>query len=350
MTESEFQWVASLQTPIGVLDHGLRIIKCNSSFANRCLGIFSEAWKNQILDRVLQFQNPSLLEEFKNSKLEKPIFFREQFLNSSHEELHLRGTLTRVRSGNEEVLFLEISESSESKKSKLKEKEIAAVISRLYHDLQEPIRNHNAFLKLLSDRFVNELNPKGKEFLRIARDGGERLWNRIQSLLSFLRIEKEKNIFRTLSLEEVWKNSLDPVKDDLETANANISVEGIFPRIVGNGFLLQELFTQLLSNSIRFKRPNEALILSVSCFMDDGWNKVRVRDNGIGLESKEQRISIDLFKTFHESNESAGQGTGLFFCKRIAELHGGSLEIETGLAEGFGVLIRFPKEFQLEQI
>ncbi|MCG6162247.1 histidine kinase, partial [Leptospira bandrabouensis] len=208
------------QTPIGVLDEGLRIIKCNSSFANRCSGIFSEVGKSQTLDRVLQFQNPSLLEEFKNSKLEKPIFFREQFLNSSQEELYVRGSLTRVRSGNEEVLFLEISEFTESTKSNRKEKEIAALVSRLYHDLQEPIRNHNAFLKLLSDRFVNELNPKGKEFLRIAREAGERLWNRIQSLLSFLRIEKEKNVFRTLSLEEVWRASIDPVKDDLKTANA----------------------------------------------------------------------------------------------------------------------------------
>ncbi|EMG01063.1 GHKL domain protein [Leptospira borgpetersenii str. 200701203] len=46
----------------------------------------------------------------------------------------------------------------------------------------------------------------------------------------------------------------------------------------------------------------------------------------------------------------SGPGTGLFFCKRIAELHGGNIEIETDRTSGFGVIVRFPREFKLEQL
>lgn len=70
--------------------------------------------------------------------------------------------------------------------------EIAAVVSRMYHDLQEPIRNQNTFLNLLYEKYSNSLNEKGKEFLRFSIQSSQRLWERINGLLLFLKIEKEK--------------------------------------------------------------------------------------------------------------------------------------------------------------
>ncbi|PJZ31493.1 sensor histidine kinase [Leptospira kmetyi] len=350
MTESDFQILSHLKTPIGVLDNDLRIIICNSSFANRCSCSNPEDLKSQDLSQVLPFQNVSLWEEFKNSKLEKTIYFKEHFKNRFAEEVDLKGALTRQRSGEDEVLFLEIWDSSSEETSKIQEKEIATIVSRMYHDLQEPIRNHTTFLKFVSEKYSDALDGKGKEFLQLSLDGAGRLWNRINGLLLFLRIEKERNVFKTLSLREVLEESIFPFRESLDDAGMKIGFAGEFPELVGNLPLLKELFGNLISNSIQFKNEDGNRVLSFSYERESDRHVVRVRDNGIGIDRMEKSYFIDLFKKYHIAEEFSGPGTGLFFCKRIAELHGGGLEIRTDIGSGFEAIVRFPLEFKLEQL
>ncbi|EQA61242.1 sensor histidine kinase [Leptospira alexanderi] len=350
MIESEFQILSHLQAPVGVLDSDLRIIICNSSFVKLCSCLHSGELKNQKLGQILAFQNSSLLEKFKNCKLEETIFFRERFLNSFRKEIDLKGALTRQKLGKKELFFLEVLDSSSDFNLKTKEKEIAAIVSKVYHDLQEPIRNQTTFLRLLSDKYSNGLNEKGKEFLRISIDSAQRLWSRISGLLSFLRIEKEKNAFKTLSLKEVIEETLTSFEENFLKIGAQVNVEGNFPKIVGNFFLLKELFSNLLSNSIQFRNTNVVCKLFISYSEEAQFHIVRVRDNGIGTDRVEKNYFIDLFKKYHLSEELSGPGTGLFFCKRIAELHGGNIEIETDRTSGFGVIVRFLREFKLEQL
>ncbi|PJZ56571.1 sensor histidine kinase [Leptospira barantonii] len=350
MTESDFQILSHLKTPIGVLDKDLHIIICNSSFANRCSRKNPEELKSQDLTRILPFQNISIWEEFKNSKLEKTIYFKEHFKNESAEEFDFKGTLTRQRSGADEVLFLEISDSTSERTRNIQEKEIATIVSRMYHDLQEPIRNHTTFLKFVSEKYSSELDGKGKEFLQLSVEGANRLWNRINGLLLFLRIEKERNVFKTLSLKEVLEESILPFRESLDNAGMMLSFNGEFPEFVGNLPLLKELFGNLISNSIQFKKADADRILSFSYIREEDRHVVRVKDNGIGIDLIEKNNFIDLFKKYHIAEEFSGPGTGLFFCKRIAELHRGGLEIRTDGISGFEVIVSFPLEFKLEQL
>ncbi|AVV79539.1 ATP-binding protein [Leptospira santarosai serovar Bananal] len=350
MMESEFQILSHLRVPVCVLDCEFRIIICNSSFVKLCLCPHSGELKNQELGRVFAFKNSSLLEKFKTCKLEETIFFRERFLNFFRKEIDLKGALTRQKSGEKELFLLEVWDSSSDFDLKTKEKEIATIVSKIYHDLGEPIRNQTAFLRLLSDKYSNGLNEKGKEFLWISINSAQRLWSRINGLLSFLRIEKEKNVFKTLSLKEVIEEVLRSFEENLLKVGAEVNVKGNFPEVVGNFFLLKELFSNLLSNSIRFRNTNIACKLFISYSEEARFHMIHVRDNGIGIDAVEKNYFIDLFKKYHLSEELSGPGTGLFFCKRIAELHGGSIEIETDRTSGFGVIVRFPKEFKLEQL
>lgn len=351
MIESDFQILSHLKTPIGVLDNDLRIIICNSSFANRLARSNPDQLKSRELTQLLPIQNDSLWEEFKNSKLEKTIYFKEHFQNAFAEEVDLKGALTRQRSGEEEILFLEILDCPSEQNLKLKEKEIATIVSKMYHDLQEPIRNHTTFLKFLSEKYSNELNGKGKEFLQLSMEGASRLWSRINGLFLFLRIEKERNVFKILSLREVLEESILTSKEDLDKAGMKVNFNGEFPEIAGNSFLLKELFGNLISNAIQFKNSNPAdRILSFSYIREEDFHKLQVGDNGIGVDLMEKSFLIDLFKKYHKAEEFSGPGTGLYFCKRIAELHGGSLEINTDLTSGFEAILRFPFDFKLEQI
>lgn len=341
----ECQILSHLRTPVAILDLNLRIIKCNCSFVKVCFSSGTRELINQRLDQILSFQNSSLLERFRNCEFNRTIFFEEQLLNPFKEKVDFQGSMTKQKFEESEFLFLEISDL----KIKAKEMEIASVVSRMYHDLQEPIRNQNTFLNLLYEKYSNSLNEKGKEFLRFSIQSSQRLWERINGLLLFLKIEKEKNIFKTVSLQKILEESITFLHENLINTNIHIEVKGEFPDILGSRSLLKELFLNLITNSIRFRNKNVACKVCISYDSKPQFHLIHVIDNGIGVYSLEKNYFIDLFRTFHSSEELSGAGTGLFFCKKIAELHGGNLEIETDRTSGFGVIIRFPREFILER-
>nr|WP_232371580.1 ATP-binding protein [Leptospira ainazelensis] len=212
----------------------------------------------------------------------------------------------------------------------------------MYHDLQEPIRNLTSFLKLLEKRSAKELSPKGQEFLRFSLASADRLWNRINALLSFIRIEKEQRLFHKISLKQTIQDGLNDLKEDLETSALRVEWEGEFPEINGNGPLLRELFFNLFQNSIRFRKPNIPGRVLVSYQNLSGVHKIRIQDEGVGVDLKENNYFIELFHRYPNADEIEGAGTGLFFCKKIAELHGGRLEIETSANVGFSVTISLP--------
>nr|WP_232380707.1 ATP-binding protein [Leptospira ainlahdjerensis] len=215
----------------------------------------------------------------------------------------------------------------------------------MYHDLQEPIRNLTSFLKLLEKQSSNELSPKAQEFLQICLAGANRLWSRIHALISFLRIEKEQRFFSKISLRKTIEAALQDLSEDLETYGFTVEWKGDFPEIEGNSPLLQELFFNLFQNSIRFRKQNEPGRISISYWNDSGVPKIRIEDRGIGVDLKESNYFIELFHRYPNAEEMEGSGSGLFFCKKIAELHGGHLEIETSHNAGFLVTISFPKMF-----
>ncbi|KON76737.1 sensor histidine kinase [Leptospira kirschneri] len=341
----ECQILSHLRAPIAILNSDLRIINCNSSFVKVCFTSRAQELINQRLDQILSFQNSSLLERFRNCEFNRTIFFEEQLLNSFREKVDFQGSMTKQKFEESEFLFLEISDL----KIKTKEMEIAAIVSRMYHDLQEPIRNQNTFLNLLYEKYSNSLNEKGKEFLQFSIQSSQRLWERINGLLLFLKIEKERNVFKTVSLQKILEESITVLHENLINTSLHVEVQGEFPDILGSKSLLKELFLNLISNSIRFRNKNAACKVCISCDSKSQFHLIQVIDNGIGVHYLEKNYFIDLFRTFHSSEELSGSGTGLFFCKRIAELHGGNLEIETDRTSGFGVIIRLPREFILER-
>ncbi|WP_245667146.1 sensor histidine kinase [Leptospira tipperaryensis] len=350
LTESAFPLLSHVRTPIGILDDNLQVTDCNLSFASLCGEEEIETCKGKYLERILKIRNVSLFGEFKNSKLEKQILFQDRIENSSGKEMDCKGVLTRINFGTSEILLLEILEILNEQSYQKKEKELSAVVSKMYHDLQEPIRNLTSFLKLLVQRSSTELSPKGQEFLQISLAGADRLWNRINSLLSFLRIEKEKRLFLKISLKKTIEESLIDLKDDPEASELDVEWKGEFPEIVGNEPLLRELFLNLFQNAIRFRKPNERGRVIVSYQDSPGAHRIRIQDDGIGVELKENNYFIELFHRYPNAEGLEGVGAGLFFCKKIAELHGGSLEIETSLNSGFSVTISLPREFKLEFI
>ncbi|TGK25181.1 histidine kinase [Leptospira stimsonii] len=343
LTESVFSILSQLRTPLGILDKNFQVMFCNDSFTTLCGESERELCKGKSLDQIIKIRNRSQIEEFRNLNIGNSIEFQGRTRTDFGKETEFKAVLNRVRIDSSECFLLEILEYFEEGFFRNKEKELSAVISKVYHDLQEPIRNLTSFLKLLSKRSSEELSQDGKEFLQISLAGADRLWNRINSLLSFVRIEKEGKRFRKISLRETLEASLLDLEKDIEASDLTLEWIGEFPEIQGSAPLLQELFFNLFQNSIHFRKPNKPGRILISYQEFPKVHRIRVQDDGIGVELNGEPYRIELFHRYPNAQSVKGMGCGLFFSKKIAELHGGSLEVESS-PSGFSVTIDLPIE------
>jgi PAS domain S-box-containing protein len=206
------------------------------------------------------------------------------------------------------------------------------------HDLQEPLRMVASYTQLLGRRYKGKLDQDADEFIGFAVDGARRLQELINDLLTYSRVGT-----RPLQLEAVDANQLvDQVVSDLAAAIAESHASVIrddLPAVRGDPTQLRQLFQNLISNGIKFQRPNNEPHVQVSATREHGAWTFSVRDNGIGIEPQYQERIFALFQRLHSRADYPGTGIGLAICKKIVERHGGQIRVDS--APGRGTTFRF---------
>lgn len=195
------------------------------------------------------------------------------------------------------------------------------------HDLQEPLRMVSSYLGLLRRRKSEQLDAEALEFLEFANDGAVRMSRLITDLLDFSRVTTRGRPFTPVPLEHVLSTALHNLKVAVQESGARISLpEGSYTLTGDEGQLIQ-LFQNLIGNAIKYAddhRPPQVTVLAD----DDGQSlRLTVRDNGIGIEPAFRERVFRIFQRLHGRDRFSGTGIGLAIAQRIAERHGGTIEI-----------------------
>jgi signal transduction histidine kinase len=208
--------------------------------------------------------------------------------------------------------------------------EFAFVIS---HDLQEPLRNIGIYTELLADHLQEHFDEPSRMYAKYVRSGVNRMQTLIQDLLQFSRVIRENDQSAlTANLEEVLGRVLDEMRPGIEAEGATVTHDPL-PRVRGDGSLLQQVFRNLISNALKYRKAEEAPCVHVSAQKAGGSWIMAVRDNGIGFDPKFAERIFVLFQRLH-GQEYAGTGVGLAICKRIIEQAGGRIWAESELGVG----------------
>jgi light-regulated signal transduction histidine kinase (bacteriophytochrome) len=208
------------------------------------------------------------------------------------------------------------------------------------HDLQEPLRMITSYLELLDRRYGDELDEDAEEFIEFAVDGAERMRAMIEGLLEYSRIETRGNPFEPVDLEVLFDEIRTDLQVALEENDGELAVESL-PTVSGDRSQLRQLFQNLLQNSIKYTGDDPPRI-HVEAERSDGEWIVAVSDEGIGIDPEDQDRIFDVFDRLHSREEYEGTGIGLSLCRRIAERHGGTVEVESEPGEGSTFFVTLP--------
>lgn len=200
------------------------------------------------------------------------------------------------------------------------------------HDLQEPLRKIKSYLQLIERRYADQLDDDGKEFITYAVDGATRMRALISDLLAYSRVQRNQGQLASIDLNAVVTNVLDTLELKIAKSKATVNYQHL-PIIDGNQQQMTQLFQNLLSNALKFRRDVPPVI-AVNCeAVGDMW-MFCVRDNGIGIDPEQTDRIFTIFQRLHQREAYPGTGIGLAICKRVVENHGGQIWVESQLGIG----------------
>lgn len=227
-------------------------------------------------------------------------------------------------------------------KEKARSEELARVNQRLEqfayaasHDLQEPVRMIKVYSQLLARRYHDNLDEAGRQYVSFIEAGATRMDNLVQDLLSYSRVtHMDGDAMRSVGLGEILHNIVIPLfRPALADHGAEVQVDGALPVVHGDAERLAQVFQNLISNSLKYRRDEAPPRIRISAARRDGDWLVAVRDNGIGFEKEYGERIFGLFKRLH-NGELPGTGVGLALAKQIVEKHGGRIWAESTPGEG----------------
>ncbi|NGM70731.1 PAS domain S-box protein [Natronolimnobius sp. AArcel1] len=209
------------------------------------------------------------------------------------------------------------------------------------HDLQEPLRMVTSYLQLVENRYADELDEDGQEFIDYAVDGAERMREMINGLLEYSRIETHGDPFEPVELDAVLADVRQDLHMRIEESNAEITAESL-PRVDGDAGQLRQVFQNLLSNAIEYSGDDPPRV-TVSATTEGSDALISVADEGIGIEPDNSERVFELFQSLHPTDQHSGTGIGLAVCTRIIERHSGDIWLESEPGSGTTFYFTLPR-------
>jgi PAS domain S-box-containing protein len=230
--------------------------------------------------------------------------------------------------------LLQYSRQLEAQNKELKQFAYAAA-----HDMKEPLRKiliyHSAIMGENSESLSTE---QQHAYLHRSADAARRMQQLIDDLLTFTRVVGTDQTFEPVDLNLLLAEVRSELQDNLDQVGATISI-GRLPTLRGIAFQLRQLFTNLLSNSIKFRDTRRPLCISITAsrvrvpekadvYGAERFDRIEVRDNGIGFDPQQAEKIFGMFERLHGRDQYSGTGIGLAICRRVMDNNRGFIRAQ----------------------
>lgn len=215
------------------------------------------------------------------------------------------------------------------------------------HDLQEPLRTVTSYVDLFKSEYGEKVDEKGGFILNTISKATRRMSALIKAILEYSRLGKAGLELSTVNMNNVLSEIGVDLQDRINCSKAKL-VFGRLPEIMGDHTTLKQLFSNLISNGIKYQKENTQPYIEVKYTDKRNHHLFEVIDNGIGIEEEYQAKVFEVFQRLHTHSEYEGTGIGLSICKKIVDLHNGTIRVVSNPTGGSIFQIELPKNLKNE--
>ena len=215
------------------------------------------------------------------------------------------------------------------------------------HDLQSPLKTIENYLSLLEAKYADDLNPDARRLIGVSTAATGRMRTLINDLLEFSQVGNHTD-WMPVNLNTVVAEVLAEQQEEIQTIGASVKVAPL-PTITGHPTDMKQLFQNLLSNSLKYRRRDVAP--EVKIWGEDQGDSylLAIGDNGIGIDSQYFERIFQVFQRLHGRSEYPGTGIGLATCKKIIDIYGGQIWLDSTLGAGTTFYFTIPKTIRTVQ-
>jgi PAS domain S-box-containing protein len=201
------------------------------------------------------------------------------------------------------------------------------------HDLQEPLRMVTSFLSQLEKKYSDIIDEKGKQYIYFAVDGAKRMRQIILDLLEFSRVGRFDGKMETVDTNKVVEEVVSLFRNQIEETGAVVHFKDL-PVVQTFQSPFRQVIQNLISNALKYQKPDQKAVVNISAKKVESQWQFAISDNGIGIEPEYYDRIFAIFQRLHNKDEYSGTGIGLAIVKKIIEVMGGQIWIESKPGEG----------------
>ena len=320
-----------------------------------CTAYSDYSW-GEITDRLGKSENLLILKkpfdsaevaQLASALTEKWVLARQASLKTEQLENMVRER-TEELAGINEQLKAEIVERKQAQQSQAElirkvdniNKELKDFASIVSHDLKAPLRGIKTLATWILDDCSDKLGKQGNEQINLLLERVELMYKLIEGVLQYSRAGHTEETPLRIHLDKFIPEAVDMLAPP---ENISVTIEDEMPVIDCEETHLMQLFQNLLSNAIKYMDKQQGWI-KIGCVEEDGFWKFSIADNGPGIEEKHFERIFKMFQALSVTEEFEGTGVGLTVAKKIVELHGGRIWVESELGKGSTFFFTLPSQ------
>lgn len=310
---------------------------------------FITSQRRQILDLLLSTYETAVIKNRELKAVQEELETLNEHLEKKVEErtAALSAEIEERKKAEEEIKRLnrDLERRVAERTAQLEEanRDLESFSYSVSHDLKAPLRAIDGFSAILTEEHTAELDGECNKLLGLVRNSAQKMARLIDDMLAFSRAGRRELELSGISMEKLAHEVIEELGHMAEGRKVRFEV-GKLPPAVGDQSAVRQIFTNLLSNALKFTKPKEEAVIVIDGLESGDENIYSVRDNGVGFDPLYASKLFSVFQRLHGDKEFEGTGIGLAIVKRFVNKLGGRVWAEGKIDEGATFYFTLPRK------
>ncbi len=221
-------------------------------------------------------------------------------------------------------------------------RELEAFNYSISHDLRAPLRSMGSFAQAMLEDEDSQIGPQAHEFANRIIRSAKYMDNLLSDLLAYSRLTRTEMTLSMVQLEDAVNEVLLQVENQTRDKHAEVRVQSPLGSVCAHLPTLKQVVANLINNGLKFISPERPPVLTIHSTVRDGFVRLWIEDNGIGIDREYHEKIFGLFERLHSEGRYPGTGVGLALVRKGAERMGGHVGLESTPGHGSRFWVELP--------